>query len=85
MIECFYGRGILEPSTIEEYNRCEDSTMVIKHINHSLDNVNGHYIENLDVSNIWLKTYGLSSFMIKCPSLKVEVVINTYNLKKELS
>jgi hypothetical protein len=75
-MKCFYGQGILHPSTLEEYDRCESGSRIIDHINHP--EIKG--VEESSISSIWLKTFGLRSFMIECPTSEVESVIQSLNL-----
>ena len=74
-----YGAGILEPSSMEEFDRLE-GPRVITHINHPW---NGEGQQEMEKSCIWLKTYGLKSFVINCPVGEVEEVVKALNLKKE--
>jgi len=71
-----YVQHFLSPSTIEEFDRVE-GPRIITHINHPWD---GDHKEVLEKSCIWLKTYGLKSFVINCPTSEVEAVIRDLSL-----
>ena len=74
---CFYGAGVLEPSTIEEYDRCEGSTRVIDHINYPWGDKGKQVLTEVC---IWLKTYGSKSFMVKCSVFELVPTIQAFNL-----
>jgi hypothetical protein len=75
-MKCFYGISILEPSTIEEFDRCE-GPRIITHTNHPMKPLK---VQDTSVTNIWLKTYGLKAFMIECPTDEVDSVIKKQSL-----
>jgi hypothetical protein len=79
-MKCFYGIGVLEPSIIEEFDRCE-GPRIITHINHPLGP--SPYNPIPEESRIWLKTFGLHSFMIACLTSEVESVIKSLNLVRK--
>ena len=79
-MKCFYGIGVLEPSNTAVFDRNE-GPRIITHINHPLGPQPFNPIP--EESCIWLKTYGLADFMIRCPTSDVESVIKTLNLVRQ--
>ena len=75
--ECFYGIEVLEPSSIEVFDR-DEGPRIIDHVNHPMD-MRG---EDPERSSIWLKTYGLKAFLIHCKTSELEQVIQKLNLKR---
>jgi len=77
-MKCFYGIGILDPSVIEEFDRCE-GPRIITHTSHPMKPLPA-LVQDTSITNLWLKTYGLKSFMVECLTSEVETVIKTLNL-----
>jgi hypothetical protein len=77
--ECFYGGATLIPSSLTEYEHYESKEKIITHINHPITSENS---ENENITCIWLKTYGLSYFYIRCFSEDSEEIIKEFNLIK---
>lgn len=69
MYSCYYGQAILMQSTIEEFDR-DEGPRVINHVNDSV----------YPLINIWLKTYGLKSFVVQCRQWEVDKCIKDLNL-----
>jgi len=80
-MKCFYGIGILEPAEITDFDRCE-GPRIITHTSHPMKPLPA-LRQDLSITYIWLKTYGLKAFMIECPTNEVESTIKTLNLAKQ--
>jgi hypothetical protein len=70
------------PSSIGEYDRTESRERIITHINSPLDDKGR---EQRGICNIWLKTYGLSSFMVECKIRDINRVIKQLKLDKSIA
>ena len=70
-------------SDLHEYTRVEGPIKKYSHINHPSKPLQGKWVENEKMSNIWLKTYGLTSWMIECQTENLEDVLKYWGLQLE--